>query len=96
MFLTGSLNYSRRDILAIRSNRLRAIASHGYASKSDNTSSGSLKSLRPTVSEIQKKRLSLRNVKLALEALHGDGMVMIEDAIPNLDQIDRASRFFSF
>jgi hypothetical protein len=42
------------------------------------------------------KRLSSRNVQLALEALHGDGMVMIEDAIPDLDQIDRASRFLSF
>ncbi|KAF8579387.1 hypothetical protein K439DRAFT_1359683 [Ramaria rubella] len=48
-----------------------------------------LSSIKPTVIEIRAGRLTPQHIQHALEALHEDGMVMIDGAIPQHDQIDK-------
>lgn len=50
-----------------------------------------LKSIRLSPGESERRRLIPQNVQRVLEALHEDGMVMVENAIPELDEIDRVS-----
>ena len=80
---------------AFRSFRPFGVASRGSRGNAHIASSG-LKSVQPSLSEIKARRLTPQNIQLTLEALHEDGMVMIDRAIPNFDQIKKVRQFISF
>ncbi|GAA5991732.1 hypothetical protein JCM11641_004846 [Rhodosporidiobolus odoratus] len=55
------------------------------------TYSTSIASIRPTAAEREAKRLTQRNLQTALEALHRDGMVVLEDVVDHgaLDKMNK-------
>lgn len=63
------------------------ISSHREVRGLATTSTTQLRSIRPTNSERSTKQLTPQHIQFALEALHEDGIVLIEQAIQNLDEI---------
>lgn len=58
------------------------------------SSSSGLRSIRPSSSEIQQRRLTPQHIQFALESLYEDGIVAVENAIRDHDEIDQVSDFF--
>ena len=64
----------------------------GLRTFASEVSSCGLISIQLSESERESQRLSHQNVQRALEALYEDGMVMLDRAIQNTDEIDQVSR----